>query len=124
MLLHFATLGYNALHLMETLTEEVVSESSQNSAQKVTQADGNITMAEFADQLMKSKQAAEEEPEAQAEETDEPAEETAEPTEVAEETTADDEVEVEDSSPPAEPSDVLQSITLTWITYPRRKVVN
>ena len=112
MLLHFATLGYNALHLMETLTEEVVSESSQNSAQKVTQADGNITMAEFADQLMKSKQAAEEEPEAQAEETDEPAEETAEPTEVAEETTADDEVEVEDSSPPAEPSDVLSKYNI------------
>ena len=112
MLLHFATLGYNALHLMETLTEEVVSESSQNSAQKVTQADGNITMAEFADQLMKSKQAAEEEPKAQAEETDEPAEETAEPTEVAEETTADDEVEVEDSSPPAEPSDVLRKYNI------------
>ena len=59
---------------MDTITEEVVSESSQNSAQTETQADGNITMAEFADQLLKSKQVTEEEPEAQADLTDEPAE--------------------------------------------------
>jgi hypothetical protein len=94
---------------MDTITEEVVSESSQNSAQTETQADGNITMAEFADQLLKSKQVTEEEPEAQAELTDEPAEETAEPTEVDEEQSANDEVEVEDSSPPAEPLDVLSN---------------
>lgn len=93
--------------IMETITEEVISESSENSVENTTQADGNISMAEFADQILKRKQAEEVEPEAQAEETDEPAEDTAEPTEVAEETTADDEVEVEDSSPPAEPSDVL-----------------
>ena len=94
---------------MDTITEEVVSESSQNSALTETQADGNITMAEFADQLLKSKQVVEEEPEAQAELTDEPAEEPAEPTEVDEEQSADDEVEVEDSSPPAEDSDVLSN---------------
>ena len=94
--------------MMETLTEEVISESSENSVETETQADGNVSMAEFADQLLKRKQANEAEPEATLE-TDEPAEETAEPTEVDEEISADDEVEVEDPSPPAEPSDVLSN---------------
>jgi hypothetical protein len=94
--------------MMETLTEEVISESSENSVETETQADGNVSMAEFADQLLKRKQANEAEPEATLE-TDEPAEETAEPTEVNEEISADDEVEVEDPSPPAEPSDVLSN---------------
>ena len=96
---------------METLTEEVISESSENSVETETQADGNVSMAEFADQLLKRKQANEAEPEATLE-TDEPAEETAEPTEVDEEISADDEVEVEDSSPPAEPSDVLSKYNI------------
>ena len=97
--------------MMETLTEEVISESSENSVETETQADGNVSMAEFADQLLKRKQANEAEPEATLE-TDEPAEETAEPTEVNEEISADDEVEVEDPSPPAEPSDVLNKFNI------------
>ena len=43
--------------MMETLTEEVISESSENSVETETQADGNVSMAEFADQLLKRKQA-------------------------------------------------------------------
>ena len=48
---------------METITEEVVSESSENSANSETLGDGNVSMAEFADQLLKSRQAKEAEPE-------------------------------------------------------------
>ena len=104
-ILHFATLGY-ALNIMETLTEEVVSESSENSANIETPADGNVSMAELADQLLASKQAKEAQPEASTEETDEPAEETAEPTEVSEETQSAEDVETEDdSSPPPQPSE-------------------
>ena len=87
---------------METLTEEVVSESSENSVNTETKVDGNVSMAEFADQLLRRKQAKESEPEATTEETDEPAEETAEPTEVAEETTAED---TEDDTPSPQPSE-------------------
>ena len=76
---------------METLTEEVISDcSSENSVNTETPVDGNVSMAEFADQLLKSKQTQDAEPEASTEETDEPAEETAEVEEVAEETTAED----------------------------------
>ena len=87
---------------METLTEEVVSESSQNSVKTETKADGNVSMAEFADQLLKRKQANETEPEATTEETDEPADESAEPTEVAEETTAE---ETDDNTLSPQPSE-------------------
>ena len=87
---------------METLTEEVISESSENSVNTETKVDGNVSMAEFADQLLRRKQAKEAEPEATTEETDEPAEETAEPTEVAEETTAED---TEDDTPSPQPSE-------------------
>lgn len=93
---------------METLTEEVISESSENSVNTETPVDGNVSMAEFADQLLKSKQTQDAEPEASTEETDEPAEETAEVEEVAEETQSAEDVETEDdSSPPPQPSDVL-----------------
>ena len=88
--------------IMETLTEEVVSESSQNSVETETKADGNVSMAEFADQLLKRKQANETEPEATTEETDEPADESAEPTEVAEETTAE---ETDDNTLSPQPSE-------------------
>ena len=95
---------------METLTEEVVSESSENSVNTETKVDGNVSMAEFADQLLRRKQAKEAEPEATTEETDEPAEETAEPTEVAEETTAED---TEDDTPSPQPSeDVLSKYNI------------
>ena len=98
-ILHFATLGY-ALNIMETLTEEVVSESSENSVNIETPADGNVSMAELADQLLASNKAKEAQPEASTEETDEPAEETAEPTEVSEETQSAEDVETEDDSSP------------------------
>ncbi len=97
---------------METLTEEVVSESSQNTVESQTQGEGNLSMAEFADQLLKRKQPEEESPEP-TEEVDEPAEDTAEPTNTLEEETdqsAEEEVEEEEeSSPPAEPSDNVLS---------------
>jgi len=94
------------LIIMETLTEEVVSESSENSVETETPVDGNVSMAEFADQLLKSRQTQDAEPEASTEETDEPAEETAEVEEVAEETQSAEDVETEDdSSPPPQPSE-------------------
>ena len=87
---------------METLTEGVVSESPENSVNTETPVDGNVSMAEFADQLLKRKQANEAEPEASAEETDEPSDQTEEPTEVTEETTAE---ETEDDTPSPQPSE-------------------
>ena len=91
---------------METLTEEVISESSENSVEIETPVDGNVSMAEFADQLLKSKQTQDAEPEASTKETDELAEETAEVEEVAEETQSAEDVETEDdSSPPPQPSE-------------------
>jgi len=91
---------------METLTEEVVSESSENSVETETKADGNVSMAEFAEQLLQRKQANDSEPEAPTEEAEEPAEETAEVEEVAEETQSAEDVETEDdSSPPPQPSE-------------------
>ena len=91
---------------METLTEEVVSESSQNSVETETKADGNVSMAEFADQLLKRKQANETEPEATTEETDEPSDQAEEPTEVAEETTAE---ETDDNTLSPQPSENVLS---------------
>ena len=97
---------------METLTEEVVSESSQNTVESQTQGEGNLSMAEFADQLLKRRQPEEEVTEP-TEEVDEPAEDTAEPTNTLEEEinqSAEEEVEEEEeSSPPAEPSDNVLS---------------
>jgi hypothetical protein len=97
---------------METLTEEVVSESSQNTVESQTQGEGNLSMAEFADQLLKRRQPEEEVTEP-TEEVDEPAEETAEPTNTLEEEinqSAEEEVEEEeDSSPPAESSENVLS---------------
>ena len=98
------------MNIMETVTEEVVSESSENSVNTITPVEGNVSMAEFADQLLRNKQTEDTEPEASTEETDEPAEETAEPTEVAEETQSAEDVETEDdSSPPPQPSDNVLS---------------
>jgi hypothetical protein len=97
---------------METLTEEVVSESSQNTVESETQGEGNLSMAEFADQLLKRRQPEEEVTEP-TEEVDEPAEETAEPTDaLTEQNDQSAEVEAEEeeeSSPPAEPSDNVLS---------------
>jgi len=94
------------LIIMETLTEEVVSESSENSVETETKADGNVSMAEFAEQLLQRKQANDSEPEAPTEEAEEPAEETAEVAEATEEPTAEETDETE-NVPSPNPSDVL-----------------
>ena len=91
---------------METITEEVVSESSENSANSETLGDGNVSMAEFADQLLKSRQAKEAEPEP-TESEDEPAEETAEPTESLEDQSVEETEAEEETSEQTEPQDVL-----------------
>ena len=91
---------------METITEEVVSESSENSVDSETLGDGNVSMAEFADQLLKSRQAKEAEPEP-TESEDEPAEETAEPTESLEDQSVEEIEAEEETSEQAEPQDVL-----------------
>ena len=91
---------------METITEEVVSESSENSANSETLGDGNVSMAEFADQLLKSRQAKEAEPEP-TESEDEPADETAEPTESLEDQSVEETEAEEETSEQTEPQDVL-----------------
>lgn len=99
---------------MEEITEEVVSESSKNSVKIEKPVDGNVSVAEFADQLLRRKETTETEPEATTDEIDEPAEETAVATEVSEEDlqSAED-TEVEDeSSPPPQPSDVLSKFNI------------
>jgi len=100
---------------METLTEEVVSESSQNTVESQTQGEGNLSMAEFADQLLKRKQPEKELTEP-PEEAEEPAEDTAEPTDALTEEidqSAEEEVEEEEeSSPLAESSDVLSKFNI------------
>ena len=100
---------------METLTEEVVSESSQNTVDIKKQDEGNLSMAEFADQLLKRNQPEEELTES-PEEAEEPAEETAEPTDALTEEidqSAEEEVEEEEeSSPLAESSDVLSKFNI------------
>ncbi len=95
--------------IMETITEEVISESSENSVDSETQADGNVSMAEFADQILRRKEAKESEPEATTEEADEPADITAEPTEVTEDNTAED---TEDNTLSPQPSDVLSKYNI------------
>ena len=91
---------------METITEEVVSESSENSANSETLGDGNVSMAEFADQLLKSRQAKEAEPEL-TESEDDPVEETAEPTESLEDQSVEETEAEEETSEQTEPQDVL-----------------
>jgi len=95
------------LIIMETLTEEVVSESSENSVETETKADGNVSMAEFAEQLLQRKQANDAEPEAPTEEAEAPAEETAEVAEATEEPTAEETDETENVPSPQSSESVL-----------------
>ena len=44
---------------MEAIQEEVVSESSENSVDSLTQGEGNLTMAELASSLMQKRQSEE-----------------------------------------------------------------
>ena len=96
---------------METLTEEVVSESSEKSVDSETQGDGNVSMAEFADQLLKSRQAKEAEPEP-TESEDEPADETAEPTESLEDQSVEETEAEEETSEQTEPQNVLSKFNI------------
>lgn len=100
---------------MENITEEVVSESSENSVEIETPVDGNISVAEFADQLMKRKEGEGTEPETTIEEIDETTEEAVDPMQVSEveDTQSAEETEEEDeSSPPPQPSDVLSKFNI------------
>lgn len=91
---------------METLTEEVVSESSENSAENsLTQGEGNLTMAELASSLMQKRQT--EETETTTEEESEPVAEQPTEEEEPSEQSAEAPDESEESEPPVQPSDVL-----------------
>ena len=91
---------------METLTEEVVSESSENSAENsLTQGEGNLTMAELASSLVQKRQT--EETETTTEEESEPVAEQPTEEEEPSEQSAEAPDESEESEPPVQPSDVL-----------------
>jgi hypothetical protein len=90
---------------MEEVIDEVVSESSENSVDSLTQGEGNLTMAELASSLMQKRQS--EETETTEEESDTVAQSTEE--EESEDQSAEelDESEEESTEPPVQPSDVL-----------------
>ena len=88
------------------ILEETQTATSDQAESSETPADGNVSMAEFADQLLKRKEAKETEPEATTEETDEPSDQAEEPTEVAEETTAE---ETDDNTLSPQPSENVLS---------------
>ena len=92
---------------METEVQEVVSEASENSVEVETQSpEGNLTMAEFADSLLKKRTQPEEEPEG-AEGEEEAAEDTAEESDP--EATEVMEQEADSADPPPDTSDVLSN---------------
>jgi type II secretory pathway pseudopilin PulG len=92
---------------METSVQEEVSEASESSVEVETQSpEGNLTMAEFADSLLKKRTQPEEEPEG-AEGEEEAAEEAAEESDP--EATEVMEQEAESAEPPPETSDVLSN---------------
>ena len=92
---------------METEVQEVVSEASENSVEVETQSpEGNLTMAEFADSLLKKRTTPEEESEG-AEGEEEAAEDTAEESDP--EATEVMEQEADSAEPPPETSDVLSN---------------
>ena len=90
---------------MEAIQEEVVSESSENSVDSLTQGEGNLTMAELASSLMQKRQT--EETDTTEEESEPVAQSTEE--EESEDQSAEepDESDEESDEPPAQPSDVL-----------------
>jgi len=93
---------------METLTEEVVSESSENSAENsLTQGEGNLTMAELASSLMQKRQT--EETETTTEEESEPVAEQPTEEEEPSEQSAEEPDESEESEPPVQPSENVLS---------------
>jgi len=97
---------------VQTLEETQTATSDQAESSEMP-ADGNVSMAEFADQLLRSKQTEDTEPEASTEEVNEPSDQAEEPTESLEETQSAEDVETEDdSSPPPQPSDVLSKYNI------------
>ena len=95
---------------METSVQEEVSETSQNSVEVETSPEGNLTMAEFADSLLKKRTTPEEEPEG-AEGEEEAAEDTAEESDPEATEVMEDDVE-ESAEPPPEKSDVLSKFNV------------
>jgi hypothetical protein len=90
---------------METQMQEEISDASESSVEVESSPEGNLTMAEFADSLLKKRTQPEEEPEG-AEGEEETAEEAADESEP--EATEVMEQDAEDSAePPPEKSDVL-----------------
>ena len=98
---------------MEEITKEVDSESSENSVEIEKPVDGNVSVAEFADQLLRNKQRNDPEPEASTEETEQSTEEAVDSTEVTEDIqSAEDAEDEDDSSPPPQTSDVLSKFNI------------
>jgi hypothetical protein len=96
---------------METLTDEVVSESSENSAENsLTSGDGNLTMAELASSLMQKRQS--EETETTTEEESEPVADQPTEEEEPEDQSAEELDESEESESPVQPSDVLSKFNI------------
>jgi len=96
---------------METLTEEVVSESSENSAENsLTSGQGNLTMAELASSLMQKRQSEDTETTTE-EESERVAEESTEEEEPSDQS-AEEPDESEESEPPVQPSDVLSKFNV------------
>ena len=97
---------------VQTLEETQTATSDQAESSEMP-ADGNVSMAEFADQLLRSKQTEDTEPEASTEEVNEPSDQAEVPTESLEETQSAEDVETDDdSSPPPQPSDVLSKYNI------------
>ena len=91
---------------MEEAIQEVVSESSENSVDSLTQGEGNLTMAELASSLMQKRQSEETDTTEEESESveEQPTEEEESEDQSAEES---DESNEESDEPPAQPSDVL-----------------
>ena len=93
---------------MEETLQEVDSDSSEKSVDNETQGEGaNLSMAEYAANLLKAK--SEEETPASSEEESEPAAEEPAEEEEPEEPSADDPDDSDEPEPPSEPSDVLSN---------------
>ena len=97
---------------METIQDEVVSESSKNSAAKnLTSGEGNLTMAELASNLMQKRQS--EETETTEEESESVAQISTEEEELEDQSAEEsDESDEESNEPPVQPSDVLSKFNI------------
>jgi hypothetical protein len=95
---------------METLVQEEISDASQSSVEVESSPEGNLTMAEFADSLLKKRTQPEEEPEG-AEGEEETAEEAADESEPEATEVMEQDAE-ESAEPPPEKSDVLSKFNV------------